>query len=62
MAALPDWFILSRDIKNRKLVFSKQRIKKMEIMKICVRNVYINHKVIENIFIVQCDDFEEKKD
>ena len=37
LAALPDWFILSRVIKNRKFVGSKQRIKKMEIMKICVR-------------------------
>ena len=37
LATLADWFILSRDIKNRKFVGSKQRIKKMEIMKICVR-------------------------
>ena len=36
LAALSDWFILSRVIKNRKFVGSKQRIKKMEIMKICV--------------------------
>ena len=37
LAALSDWFIWSRDIKNRKFVGSNKRIKNMKIMKICVR-------------------------
>ena len=49
LAALADWFVLSRDIK---------RIRKNGNNENCVR--IFNHKVMGNIFNVQCDVLEQK--
>ena len=54
LAALPDWCVLSLDIKNQKT------INKIEIMKISVRNIWSQN--YGNCINVQCDVLEQKGD